>query len=206
MKKAKVIRLGGLKFISTVKENSVIVLFTVLFSVGVLFGCLLYKYNVLCTFGSSITKAFIYSHKTDSFCEILFSTFILSFCFLFVTYLLGTSLLGMAFIPCTLFTRGLFSGLMLGELYSNGVMNALITNLFTLIPGMLICVPALICASKQSLDFSYNIGKLISGEGQSRFNIDIKRYLVHFCLITVLTLLGATFESFLSIFFRKFLI
>ena len=204
MKKTKVVHLGSSKFISLIKENFIVVIFTLIFTFGVLLGCLIFRGGSLLSQATMLTDFFIFSKVGSSFFKVFFSAFLLSFLFLFLTYLFGTSLLGMAFIPLIVSLRGFVSGLILCELYSLGAVNALVINLLTVIPGTVISVLALISGACNCLNLSYHLGKLSIGDGQALHKIDIKRYLSRFAVLTLVTVIAALFESFMSIAFQNF--
>ncbi len=204
MKKTKVVHLGGSKFIMLIRENIVVVIFTLIFAFGVLLGSLFFRNGKLLDEAKILAEFFVNSKANSSFFRIFFSSFLFNFIFLFITYLLGTSLIGSAFIPVVMFLRGFFSGLFLCDLYSFGAVNALVINLLTVVPGTVISVIALLCASVKCIGLSYSLCKNSIGEGQSLNKIDIKRYLLSFALFVFLTAFSAVIEAFMSVAFQSF--
>lgn len=204
MKKTKVVHLGSSKIFSLIRENLIVVIFTLIFVSGVLLGCLIFSGGSFTKEAGILADFFVASKADSSFFRIFFSSFLLSFSFLFLTYLFGTSLLGLAFIPFIIILRGLISGLFLCDLYTSGAINALVVNLLTVIPGTVISVLALISAASKCLNLSYSLGKLSIGDGQTLHKIDIKRYLSGFALLTLVTAISALFEAFMSVAFQNF--
>ncbi len=204
MKKTKVVHLGSSKLISLIRENLVVVIFTLIFILGVLLGCLVFRGGNLTKEANLLSDFFVTSKVDSSFFRIFFSSFLLSFFFLFLIYLFGTSLLGLAFIPFIILLRGLISGLLLCDLYALGAVNALVINLLTVIPGTVISVLALISGAYKCLNLSYSLGKLSIGDGQALYKIDIKRYLSGFAVLTLVTVVAALFEAFMSVAFQNF--
>lgn len=204
MKKTRVVHLGSSKLISLIRENLIVVVFTLIFVIGVLFGCLSYKGGFLLKEAEILSDCLISSKADSSFFMMFFTSFLLSFIFLFSSYLFGTSLLGSAFIPLIVFLRGLISGLFICDLYSMGVINALVINLLTVIPGTVISVIALISASVKCLNLSYSLGKLTIGDGQALHKVDIKRYLISFAVFVFVTAVAALLEAFMSTAFQSF--
>lgn len=204
MKKTKVVHLGSSKLFTLIKENLIVVIFALIFILGVLIGCLVFRGGHLIKEADILSDFFVTSKADSSFFNIFFTSFLLSFCFLFSIYLLGTSLLGLAFIPVVIFLRGLISGLFLCDLYTFGAINALVVNLLTVIPGTVISVLALISAACRCLNLSYSLGKLSLGDGQALQRIDIKRYLINFAVLIFVTVIASLFEAFMSIAFKNF--
>lgn len=204
MKTTKVVHLGSSKIFLMIRENFIIVIFTLFFIFGVLLACVLFDNNCLIKEAGLLTNFFVTSKSDNTFIGIFLSSFLLSFSFLFIVYLFGTSLLGIAFIPVIVSLRGFIIGLLLSDLYSSGTLNALIINLLTIIPGAIVSVLALICASSRCLNLSYSLGKLSIGDGQALHKIDIKRYLSGFSILAFVTIVSALFEAFMSIAFRNF--
>lgn len=204
MRKTKVVHLGSSKLFSLIRENLVVVIFTLIFALGVLLGALIFRGGNLTKEAGLLADFFVTSKADSPFFKIFFSSFLLSFLFLFLTYLFGTSLLGSAFIPFIILIRGLVSGLLLCDLYTQGAVNALVINLLTVIPGTVISVLALLSAAVKCLNLSYSLGKLSIGDGQALSKIDIKRYLSSFALLTLITVIAALFEAFMSVAFKNF--
>ncbi|MBR2044267.1 MAG: stage II sporulation protein M [Clostridia bacterium] len=204
MKNTKVVHLGSSKLFSLIRENLIVVIFTLIFSFGILFGCLIFKGERLQLLADSLTDFLILSKSDSSFFRLFLSSFLVSFVFLFSIYLFGTSLLGCAFIPLILFLRGMLSGLLLCDLYTYGAVNALVVNLLTVIPGTVISALALLSAAVKCTNLSYLLGKLSIGDGQALSKIDIKRFICGFALLVFIIAVAAMFEAFMSIAFKNF--
>ena len=206
LKKSGVVYLGKSKFLTLMRENLIIVIFTLIFTFGVLCACLLFNYNHFENESDLLLNFFVQLRCEFNFLRLFVSSFFLSFIFLFLIYLFGTSLLGLAFVPFVLFVRGAISGLLLCGLYSEYSLTGIAVNLLTVIPSTLISVLALIDASGHSLTLSYSLGKMIINEGQAYHKIDIKLILKKFCLHLFIITLGALFEAFMSFLFNRFLV
>lgn len=204
MKKTGVVHLGNSKLISLVRENLIIVIFSLIFVLGVLAGALIISGGFLRNEAENLLSAFIKVHIYSGFFKLFLSNFFISFVFLFLVYLFGTSLLGLAFVPFIVFTKGAISGLLLCGLYSSYGLTGIAMNLLTVLPGTLICTLALISGAGHSLNLSYSLGKMILSEGQSLYKIDIARFLKSFCLLLFVTAIGTLFETFLFSVFQKF--
>lgn len=204
MKKTKVIHLGGSKFITAIRKNLIVVFFALIFTIGFLSACLIYRSGNLLNFSKSLSDIFVSAKLDSSFIKIFSISFLTSFIFLFLVELFGTSLTGCAFVPIVVFVRGLFYGFTLCDLYSVGKLNALIVNIIIILPSAIVSVLALFSASAKSFKLSYFLGKLSIGDGQALTNVDIKRYLLSFVIYIIITLFSALLEAFMSTAFRNF--
>jgi len=206
MKKTTVVHLGNFKLFSLIRENLIIVIFTLIFAFGVLSSCWLYSAGHFLKETDFLLESLISVRASSSFFKIFFYSFLLSFIFLFLTYLFGTSLLGLAFIPCVLFFRGAISGLLLCGLYSGYSISGIAFNLLTIIPGTIIAVLALISASNCCLNLSYSLGKMVLNEGKALYKIDIKMFIKSFAVLLFVTIIASLLETLLSLSFQKFFI
>ena len=204
MKKTKVIHLGGSKLITAIRKNLIVVFFVLLFTVGFLSACLIYRTGTLTDFSKSVSDIFITSMFNSSFLKIFSISFLTSFVFLFAIELFGTSLTGCAFIPLIILLRGLLYGFALCDLYSVGKMNALIINIIVILPSAVISVLCMFSASVKSINLSYFLGKLFIGDGQALSYVDLKRYLLSFMIYVIVTLFSALIEAFMSTAFGNF--
>lgn len=204
MKKTKVIHLGGSKFIASVRKNIIIVFFTLIFSLAFLASCLIFRTGNMTDFSKWSYDIFITSKLNGSFFKIFSLSFLISFIFLFVVELFGTSLTGCAFIPFIIIVRGLSYGFALCNLYSLGKINALIINIIVLLPSAIISIVCLFSASAKSINLSYFLGKLSIGDGQALNQVDLKRYLLNFFIYVLVTIFSALIEAFMATAFRNF--
>lgn len=204
MKNTKVIHLGGSKFITTIRKNITVVFFMLIFTIGFLSACFIFRSGNGLNFAEKLSKILISSKLNSSFFKIFSVSFLTSFIFLFAVELFGTSLTGCAFIPLIIFTRGLFYGFALCDLYSLSKLDALMVNVIIILPSAIITVLCFFTASSKSINLSYYLGKLSIGDGQALSHVDIKRYLLSFVVCIFFTLFSALLEAFMSTAFGNF--
>lgn len=206
MKRTTVVHLGNFKLFSLIRENIVIVIFTLIFAFGVLTSCWLFSAGYFQSETDFLLESLINVRSSTSFFKVFIYSFLVSFIFLFFTYLFGTSLLGLAFIPCVLFLRGIVCGLLLCGLYDGYSISGIAFNLLTIVPGTVISVLALISASNYCLNLSYSLGKMVLNDGQMLYKIDIKFFIRSFALLLFVTVIASLLETLLSLAFQKFFV
>lgn len=204
MKKSGVVYLGNSKFITLVRENLIIVIFTLIFTLGVLISTLFLSSKSLENLSAYFLELFLkYRISTGFFGQFSF-TFIFSFIFIFCAFIFGTSLLGMAFVPFFIFVRGMFCGLLLCALYTEFGLTGIAVNLLSVLPGTLISLLAYINVSADSINLSYMIGKTVVGNGQNQYKFDISKLFKKYAIALFITALGSVFEVILFNLFQKF--
>ncbi|MBE6729573.1 MAG: hypothetical protein E7568_05005 [Ruminococcaceae bacterium] len=206
MKSSGVVHLRNFKFISVLRDNIGIVVFTLLFTLGVLIGTLLFSSDFFIDEANSIVEIFSNLRSSGTYLKIFSATFVFSFAFLFAVFLFGTSLLGIAFVPFIVAIRGVFSGLLLSGIYTRYALDGITLNMLTLIPSTIICVLVLIKSATESLNFSYSLGKLAINEERRASSLNIKYVIKRFCLYILITVIGCLFEALLAVVFKKFFV
>ncbi len=206
MKATGVVHLGNFKLLTVIRENLAIVIFTLLFALGVLFGVLLFADNKMINEAESILSIFNDIRKNFAFSKSFFTIYIFEFTFLFAIFLFGTSLLGMAFIPFIIFVRGAFSGLLLCGLYSSLGLTGITLNLLTLLPSTIINVLSQVSGAGCGLNLSYSLSKMMLSGGNLHSGINIKLVLKKFGLLVLIITVGTLFEVFCLFAFKKFFV
>ncbi|MEE0945468.1 MAG: hypothetical protein U0M42_01400 [Acutalibacteraceae bacterium] len=205
MKKSGVVYLGNSKFVALVRDNLLIVIFTLIFALGVLFSALPFLSSLLKNPSQEILSLYLNSRLENAFFEQFFTTFLISFSFIFSAFVFGASLMGLAFVPFIIFSRGLLSGLLLGALYSQYGLSGIVVNLLSVIPGTVICVLALINVSSDSLNLSYSICKTVIGSNSVGYKFKFVNLLKKYAVALFITIIGSLFEVLLFNVFKKFL-
>ncbi len=205
MKKSGVVYLGNSKFITLVRENLVIVIFTLIFTIGVLISTLFFNNKSLENLSFGFLELFLKYRISIGFLGQFLYSFILSFIFIFCVFIFGTSLLGLAFVPFFIFVRGMFCGLLLSALYLEYGLSGIAVNLLSVLPGTLVCLLALINVSADSINLSYIIGKtVVSSSSRNIYNFDTSRFFKKYAVALLITALGSFFEVVLFNLFQKF--
>lgn len=204
MKHSSILYLNRFKTITTLKENSSIIAFTVLFTISLFSGCLFFsteKSKVI----SDLLFNFCISQKFNhSFIWIFIVTALFEAVFLISLYLFGTSLIGVAFIPSVIVLKGFFIGILLSYLYVNFKLQAIAYNLIIIIPAACISTLALIYGACNTLNLSYTLGKILISEGQSDNKPNLKRIVLQFFALLAITFLSALIQSVMFVAFIKF--
>lgn len=206
MKATGVVHLGNIKFFALIRENLSVVIFAIIFAVGVLISVLLYDNNHFIDASNYIVDIFNNMRSGFSFSKAFFTTYIFELTFLFSIFMFGTSLLGLAFIPFIVFIRGAFSGLLLCGLYSSLGLTGVTLNLLTLLPATIINVLTLVSGAGSGLNLSYSLCKTILNGGSLHSGLSIKFVLKKFGLLCLILIIGTLFEVFLLFAFKKFFV
>lgn len=202
MKTVGVVHLGSFKIFKSLRENLAIVIFAIIFCLGVLISVFLYSKNYFLSESDYICDAFDSIRSLNHFSKIFFPIFIFEFTFLFAIFIFGSSLLGMAFIPFIIFIRGIFSGLLLVNLYSNHGLTGITLNLLTLLPSTVVFVLTYITGAGYMLNISYSISKLLIS---SKHNvINFKSLMIKFGIFVLIITMGALLEAFSILVFKRF--
>ena len=204
MKKSGVVYLGNSKFIALVRENLIIVIFTLIFALGTLISTVFIGSESLKNLSEGFLDLFLKNRISAGFFSQFLFSFVFSFVFIFSAFIFGTSLLGMAFVPFIIFSRGIFSGLLLAALYTDFGLIGIAVNLLSVLPGTIVCVLALINVSSDSMNLSYQIGKTVIGNGQNIYKFNITRLLKKYSLALIITAIGSLFEVILFNLFQNF--
>ncbi|MEE0839939.1 MAG: hypothetical protein U0L72_05230 [Acutalibacteraceae bacterium] len=204
MKKSGVVYLGNSKFIALVRENLIIVIFTLIFALGTLISTVFIGSESLKNLSEGFLDLFLKNRISVGFFSQFLFSFVFSFIFIFSAFIFGTSLLGIAFVPFIIFSRGIFSGLLLAALYTDFGLIGIAVNLLSVLPGTIVCVLALINVSSDSMNLSYQIGKTVIGNGQNIYKFNITRLLKKYSLALIITAIGSLFEVILFNLFQNF--
>lgn len=191
MKRTTVLNLSKFKFFAELRTNPSLFSFFALFLISLICGCLFYR-NGHFEKLSSILFDFFYSNSThNKFSLNLIFTFVVYFSFLFASYLFGTSVIGIAFIPAIVFVKGIFTSLLLCHIYANFGFQGIVYNLLMFIPGTLISILVLFTGCSECIKLSYNLGSMLFG-GSNCFEKNFrKRFVVLFLILTLLLVIAS---------------
>lgn len=204
MKRTTILNLSKFNFLTTVRENTSLIAFSALFVFSLLSGCLFTKFVKFFNVAERICSYYFSNQISVGFYSVFIFFFLLSLAFIFISFVFGTSIIGIAFVPAVVAVRGFLTGLLLGRIYCVYGFNAIAYNLLIFIPSTTISVLALIAASSFSIKLSYSLGKLLLTNGK---NIKIqfsKNVVIFFIVILLISAVSALINALLSAAFLKY--
>ncbi len=204
MKHSTVLYLNRFKTISTIKENSSVIAFTFLFIISLFAGCLFFSAGKTDLLSEVLLKTCVTQKISQPFFTVFLLTLVTEIVFLMLIYLFGTSLIGIAFIPVVIITKGFLLGILLGNLYLNFKFQAIAYNLIIIIPASCVSVLALITGACNSLNLSYCLGKLLISEGQSENKPQLKKVALQFFGLLAIIVFSALIQSLMFVAFVNF--
>ena len=168
MRKSAIVNLNSSKFILTVKSNYSVIIFCIVFVLGIIFGTVLVKQNAtVLNATNNIFSDFLSNRAAVGFLKI-FLTALLDLLPLFLAvFLCGTSLVGVVIIPLSICYKGFSFGILAGYLYSKYLLKGIAFNALIFVPTNLITALALIYCARISFNFSLILLKSSMPRGQS---------------------------------------
>ena len=204
MKRTTVLDLSKFRFFKDVRENPSLIAFFILFIFSFFIGCVFYKNGNFERLGKIVFDLYYTNQVSKGISFNLFFSFLIHFSFLFISYLFGTSVIGVAFIPATVVIRAFASALFLCYIYTNFGFQAITYNLLIFIPSSIVSILALLVGSVTSIKLSYNLGMLLFGE-QKIYGREVnKKFFIVFLVLVLLMFLAATINSLLCSAFLKY--
>lgn len=204
MKRTTILDLSRFKFLKGIRDNSSLIAFFVLFLLFVFCGCLFFKFNIFRTLGRIVSKYYFGSQISVDFHVCFLFSFAVSFAFLFISYLFGSSVIGVAFIPAVVALRGFLTGIFLSFIYSNYGLTSIAYNLLIFIPSTCISVLAMLTGSCSSISLSYNLGKMLFSQGKAFSKDYLKNFIMLFFALLALSVVSALINALLSSAFLKY--
>lgn len=201
MKIGKVINLKDFSSIfNFLKQNKYIIISMILFIIGFIFGIfsLLRFEGFKNFFESKLQNFFILRNKGDIL-DISLSSFGFYLNILISVFIVGTSVLGVVFLPFILFGYGLYYGALLSLLYSEYSLNGVVLSGIVILPSAVLFAVCLIFATKEAADFSISISSLtLPKSAPSSLYYNFKRYCSNFIKILTVTIISSLLDGFLS--------
>ena len=205
MRKSATINLNSLKFVTTIKTNYPIIIFSLIFVVGITFGTFLIKYNPTVTLAAeTMFKEFLSNRISQGFFKIVLLSFLDLLPLCLVIFLCGTSLIGVVLIPISICYKGVMFGILSSHLYVTYMLKGIAFNALLFVPTNLISALTLIFCAKISFNFSLILLKSSLPRGQSvnlynQFQSHCKKYA--FCVVFLM--LSAFIDALMSIGFIR---
>lgn len=202
MNKGTVLNLKHVGVVFTfLKRNWCILLLCVLFLGGISCGTLIKdESSILSNFSSFYFKAFLNSRITGKFLNIFFDSFLLSFLFLILNFLFGTSVVGPVTIPIITFLRGELFGILAGGIYAQYELEGITFNAIILIPSTIISVISLLIAARDSMYFSLEIIDITLPQSKPKnLSFIFSKFCKKFLLLIIPILFSSLLEAWLSV-------
>lgn len=204
LKRTTILNLNRIKLLNNISKNPRIFLFFVLFLLSLFCGCLLFNNEIFSNFGKSIFDFYYSKRIGNSFHSNLIFYFLVYFIFLFISYLFGTSIIGVAFVPAVIAFRGVSTALFICYIYGNYGFQAITYNLLIFVPATVISVLVLLTGASDCVNLSLNLGRLLFTDCKVLNNTLGKKFVVLFFVLTVLSFIAALINTLLSFAFLKY--
>ena len=162
MQKGTVINLGQFNnAIAFLRKNWCILLLTFAFIIGLVFGSVIIKHNpTVLKWAESYTDNYLSLRNNGSFWQIFFSSFMLSFCFLLINSVMGTSVIGVTAIPIIIGFRGAVLGVLMSNVYVKYALKGIVINALAIVPTSVISVLFIIISAKEAIRLSVAVIKI----------------------------------------------
>ncbi len=191
------------QLIQALRENNIIVLFSLLLICGMIFGAVFARnasFNIL----DKLDFLFYSNFKTRAsqpIISIFAASFASSFIFILVCFLCGLSVWGMFIIPAVLFFRGFGLGLTSGYLYAAYKFMGVLFNLVVILPGAFLCCISILLAAREGSRFSKAIASSATLKKGTISQSKMKIYLLRFGIFLMIAFLASLLDVFFSVCF-----
>ncbi len=205
MRKSAIVNLNSSKFVTTFKQNYLVIIFSVVYVLGIILGTFFVSKNTSISAVTSDTFSdYLISRQSVGFFKIFLTSFSDLLPFALAVFLCGTSLVGVALIPVALAFKGITLGAFSGYLYSTYLLKGIAFNALMLIPTNLIAAVALIVCGRISFDFSLVLIRASIPRGQSvNLYNNFQTYCKSFAISLVFFVLSALIDALMSVGFMK---
>ena len=206
MTKGIIVNFKRFKLLNYVTLNKIFILLSTLFICGIIIGSIfLKKNNWLLQNTELIFKNFIFVHTGNNFLKKFFSCFIHYLIVLFLYFLFGASMFGVAVTPFVTVWQGILVGSVSSYVYTQYNLSGIAFNAIILIPPLSIFIICCFFAAKYSIDFSLNIAKLTMPKHRpaSLYTV-FKNYCVKYSILVGITSICTIIEIILNLLFLKY--
>lgn len=164
---------------------------------GILFGSLAAAGTEQGSSGLSVLTQDYFAERTSSgFFSVLFKSFLSSFSFLAVAFLLGNFNFGCFIVGAVPFFKGYGIGTALGFMFRSYGAKGLAYSALIIIPGAVVSSMVMIFAAYSSAKLSYELLKKLMGKvGKERFKLDFSKYCKQYAVYAVLCFAAALLET-----------
>ncbi len=197
MRRSTIVNLNTRKFVKILKQDYLTVIFAVIFLIGIIVGVIAVGRNsVAGTVAQQQFSAYVESRKDAGVFRIFISAFFDVLPLGLITFLCGTSLVGIALCPLAVCYKGFSYGIISGYLYKIFLLKGIAFNALVLIPTTLVSSIALIICGKLAFNFSLILARASIPKGQSvnlynSFQLYCKRFAVSLLLLALSSMIDA---------------
>lgn len=197
MRKSAIVNLNSSKFVLTIKSNCLVIIFSLIFVVGVILGTVFVKRNLsILNATNNVFLGFLEDRTTVGFLRIFLTALMDLLPIFLVVFLCGTSLVGVVLTPLAICYKGFSFGILAGYLYKTYMLKGIAFNALIFVPTNLIAALALIYCGKISFNFSLILLRSSMPRGQSvnlynNFQSYCRSYTLSACFLFVSALTDA---------------
>lgn len=162
MRKGTVINLGQFNSaLAFLRKNWCVLLLALAFVIGLVFGSVIMKNNpTVLKWAESYTNSYLDLRNNGSFWQIFMSSFMVSFSFLLINSVLGTSVIGVSTVPLIIGLRGAVLGSLMGTVYLKLSLKGVIINALAIVPTSVVSVLVLIISAREAIRLSATVIKI----------------------------------------------
>lgn len=209
MKIGKVINLKDYGFIfDFFKRNKIIIVSSILFVAGLFLGIFsLEKFEGFFDYFNNRLKEIISLRNEGEILKIFLNSFTFNLNITVSVFIIGTSILGIVFLPFVLGGYGFYYGAIIALLYSEYDLNGILLNAIVILPTVVLFAVCIILASREAVNFSFRISELTLPKTVP-FNLyySFKKYCLKFTAILAILVFSALADGILSFYlFDKFM-
>jgi len=204
MNKSRVVSIKNLHFFDSLLKNKIILLMCIMLIAGIFAGALLFsKSDATANLAEDLLKDFLKKRQGAAFLSITVSSALVFLGVALVTFIFGTSMMGIVLLPISLFFLGYFYGSFSALLYANHSIKGVAFNAVIVIPPLAIFLIGLIVTVKYAFDYSLILSKLTLQRGTPK-NLcnDFKFYCGKYLILVFIILIASIVDAILN---RSFL-
>lgn len=198
MRKGTVINLGQFKdAIAFLRKNWCILLLTFAFIIGLVFGSFLTKHNAtVLKWAENYTRNYLELRVNAGFGKIFLNSFMLSFGFLLVNSVLGTSVIGVSTVPIIIGFRGAVLGSLMTNVYGEYALKGIVINALAIVPTSVISVLFMIISAREAMRLSACVIKITLPNSPPRnLSPAFSAFLKRTCVLLIPIILSAVIDA-----------
>lgn len=207
MQKGKVLMLNKSGFFNYIYKNKALLLLSIFYILGLLFGVfLITKNNTTYELAKILFNQYISTRTNSTFTTIFLSSISSMFIFVFIVFVSGTSFVGIVLSPLSISLLGYINGAFLSYIYIQNSIKGIAFNAVIILPTVILFLIGIILSAKESLTFSCELVKLTFYKGYSSVNIFeiFKNHCAKFALLLLLPIFASVIDGIFSIAFIKY--
>lgn len=206
MKKGIILNLRWFKLRDYVTSNKVFLSLAALFILGVILGSVwLSDDSWMTKISRSTFERFIAVHSDGGFFNKFFVCFLRYITILFIYFVTGTLMLGVAIIPFITVWQGIAIGNITSYIYAQHGISGIAFNAIILITPLSVFVICCLLAAKDSINLSLDIAKLTLPKSRpASLNTAFKDYCTKYIILVGVIVICVLIEIILNVLFLKF--